>query len=64
MYCDMFVVYAQDVHSKEPGVREVSVALLPGEERLGLNLVEDSDGTLRVKAIGPGSYYTCVLSLL
>ncbi len=47
-------MYVQDAPSRDPGVREVSVSLLPGEERLGLNLVEDSDGTLRVKAIGPG----------
>ncbi len=56
-YCELkiiFVVYVQDAPSRDPGVREVSVSLLPGEERLGLNLVEDSDGTLRVKAIGPG----------
>lgn len=44
----------QEDISKEDNVREVEVNLLPGEERLGLNLIEEADGSLTIKAIGPG----------
>ncbi len=49
-------MFVQEDISKEHGVREVEVHLLPGEERLGLNLIEESDGSLTIKAIGPGKY--------